>query len=49
MGPAPSGLSIAIEAMPDKESRIISHRLDEWRENITANLVAIRDLIEGGD
>ena len=47
MGPAPSGLSIAIEAMPDKESRIISHRLDEWRENITANLVAIRDLIEG--
>ena len=47
MGPAPSGLSIAIEAMPDKESRIISHRLDEWRENITANLVAIRDQIEG--
>ena len=49
MGPAPSGLSIAIEAMPDKESRIISHRMAEWRENITANLVAVRDLIEQGD
>ena len=48
MGPDPSGLSIAIEAMPDKEGRIIARRLDEWRTNIEANLAGIRQLVEEG-
>jgi len=47
MGPGPSGLSIAITAMPDKESRIVSRRLSEWRSNIAANLAGIKSLIEG--
>lgn len=49
MGPDPSGLSVAIEAMPEKEGRIIARRLDEWRTNIQANLVGIRQLVEGGN
>ena len=47
MGPDPSGLSIAIDAMPDKEGRIISRRLGEWRTNMEANLAGIKDLVEG--
>jgi hypothetical protein len=47
MGPDPSGLSIAIEAMPDKEGRIVSRRLDEWRANMAANLAGIKALVEG--
>lgn len=31
MGPAPSGLSIAIARMPDKEQRIVARRLEEWK------------------
>ena len=46
MGPAPSGLSIAIEAMPDKEERIVARRLDEWRANIGATLAGIKALAE---
>ena len=34
MGPAPSGLSIAINAMPDKEERIIARRLEEFEANM---------------
>ncbi|WCO68148.1 SRPBCC family protein [Iamia majanohamensis] len=48
MGPARSGLSIAIDAMPDKESRIVSHRLAQWREAMEANLAGLRVLVEGG-
>jgi len=47
MGPDPSGLSIAIDAMPDKEGRIISRRLGEWRTNMEANLAGIKGLVEG--
>ena len=32
MGPAPSGLTIAITAMPDKEERIIARRLAGTRD-----------------
>jgi hypothetical protein len=48
MGPGPSGLTPAIEQMPDKEGRIISRRLADWRANIAANLAGIRRHIEGG-
>lgn len=49
MGPDPSGMTSAIEAMPDKEGRIIARRVAEWRENIAANLTGIRALIEDGE
>jgi polyketide cyclase/dehydrase/lipid transport protein len=46
MGPAPSGLTPAIEAMPDKEERIVARRLDEHRANMAATLAGIKDLAE---
>jgi len=48
MGPAPSGLSIAIAAMPDKEERIVARRLDEWERNMRATLEGIKRLAEEG-
>ena len=46
MGPAPSGLSIAITAMPDKEERIIARRLQEFEQNMAATLEGIKQLAE---
>ena len=46
MGPDRSGLSFAIESMPDKEGRIIARRLAEWRRNMEANLEGLRALAE---
>ena len=46
MGPAPSGLSIAIEAMPDKEERIVARRLEEFRANMKATVEGIKQLAE---
>jgi hypothetical protein len=46
IGPAPSGLSIAIEAMPDKEERIIERRLEEHARNMRATLDGIKALAE---
>ena len=46
MGPAPSGLSIAIAAMPDKEERIVARRLEEWKANMQATLEGIKGLAE---
>jgi hypothetical protein len=48
MGPAPSGLTPAIERMPDKERRIVARRLEEWIANMTANLQGIKALAEAG-
>jgi uncharacterized protein YndB with AHSA1/START domain len=48
MGPAPSGLTAAIEAMPEKEERIVARRLDEFRANMTSVLEGIRVLAETG-
>lgn len=42
MGPAPSGLSIAIAAMPDKEERIIARRIEEWTRNMQATVDGIK-------
>jgi Polyketide cyclase / dehydrase and lipid transport len=47
MGPDPSGLNVAIDAMPDKEGRIIANRLREWQRNMAANLRGIKALAEG--
>ena len=46
MGPAPSGLSIAIAAMPDKEERIVARRLQEFERNMLATLEGIKQLAE---
>ena len=46
LGPAPSGLSAAIERMPDKEERIIERRLDEHRANMQRVLDGIKQLAE---
>ncbi|MGW4772935.1 SRPBCC family protein [Nocardia sp. NPDC004278] len=47
MGPARSGLSYAIDAMPDKEQKIVFVRLREFETGMKANLAAIKDLVEG--
>jgi hypothetical protein len=47
MGPGPSGLTPLIEAMPDKEERIITRRLHEWETNMTATINGIKQLAEG--
>lgn len=47
IGPAPSGLTPAILAMPDREERIIARRLEEHRLNMQATVDGIRDLAEG--
>ena len=49
IGPAPSGLSPAIEAMPDKEERIIARRLEEHRANMQRTVDGVKALVEAGD
>jgi uncharacterized protein YndB with AHSA1/START domain len=46
MGPARSGINAAIDAMPDKESKILHRRLAEHRANMEANLRGIKELAE---
>jgi uncharacterized protein YndB with AHSA1/START domain len=46
MGPAPSGLTIAITAMPEKEERIIVRRLQEFETNMRATVEGIKRLAE---
>ena len=47
MGPGPSGISMAIESMPDKEPRILHRRVAEHHANMTRTVTGIRDLAEG--
>ncbi len=42
LGPGRSGLSPAIEAMPDREEDIVARRLSEHERNMTANLEALK-------
>ena len=46
MGPGFSFLCQAIDAMPDKEERIVAGRLREWQAAIEANLAALKELAE---
>jgi len=46
MGPARSGLSIAIDAMPDKEQKIVFVRLREWEAAMQHNLAVIKERAE---
>jgi Polyketide cyclase / dehydrase and lipid transport len=47
MGPAPSGLTPAIEARPGKEERIVARRLAEHRANMQRTVDGIKELAEG--
>jgi ligand-binding SRPBCC domain-containing protein len=47
MGPARSGLNMAIDAMPDKEAKIVFVRLREYETGLTHNLAAIKERAEG--
>jgi hypothetical protein len=47
MGPARSGLSVAIERMPDKEQKIVFVRLREYETGMAANLAEIKSRAEG--
>lgn len=49
MGPGPSGLTPAIEKMPDREEDIVARRLEEWSANMAATVDGIKALAEGGD
>jgi Polyketide cyclase / dehydrase and lipid transport len=48
LGPAPSGLTPAIIAMPDKEERIVARRLEEHRSNMQATIEGIKSMAEAG-
>ncbi|HTM85126.1 MAG TPA: SRPBCC family protein [Mycobacterium sp.] len=47
LGPGRSGLSLAIEAMPEKEQTIVFVRLREFETALTNTLAAIKRLAEG--
>ncbi len=46
LGPGRSGLSMAIDQMPDKEQKIVFVRLREFEESMTRTLAAIKSLAE---
>ncbi|MDT7709847.1 MAG: hypothetical protein QOG20_5454 [Pseudonocardiales bacterium] len=46
MGPARSGLSSAIDRMPDKEQKIVHGRMREFEASMTATLAAIKERVE---
>jgi hypothetical protein len=47
MGPARSGLSFAIDRMPDKEQKIVFVRMREFEQNMASTLEHIKKLAEG--
>lgn len=47
LGPGPSGLTAAVESMPDKEPRIISRRQSEHLANMARCVEGIKALAEG--
>lgn len=48
MGPGRSGLSVAIDSMPDKEEKIVFVRMREFETAIGKTLAAIKRLAEQG-
>ncbi len=48
IGPGPSGINRAIDAMPDKEPRILSRRIDEHRANMAKVAEGIKAAAEAG-
>jgi hypothetical protein len=48
MGPGPSGISMAIAAMPDKEPRILRRRVAEHHRNMRRTVDGIKQYVEAG-
>lgn len=48
IGPGPSGLTPAIEQMPDKEEKIIARRLADLRRNMEATVAGVKAVAESG-
>lgn len=48
IGPGPSGITAAIDAMPDKEPRILHRRVGEHHANMVRTVDGIRRLAEAG-
>lgn len=46
MGPGFSGLTPAIESMPDREADIVANRLGEWHKGMAITLAGIKELAE---
>jgi hypothetical protein len=46
MGPARSGLSFAVDRMPDKEQKIVFVRMREFEQNMTLTVEHIKKLAE---
>lgn len=46
MGPGRGGLNFAIDAMPDKEERIVERRIAEHRSNMERVVAGVRELAE---
>ncbi len=49
LGPGPSGLTLAIEAMPDKEAKIVANRQQGQTANMRRCIEGIKALVETGD
>jgi uncharacterized protein YndB with AHSA1/START domain len=49
MGPGRSGLSYAIDRMPEKEQKIVFVRMREFERNMATTLDAIKQLAEGAE
>ncbi len=47
LGPARSGLSFAIDRMPDKEQKIVFVRMREFEQNMASTLEHLKKLAEG--
>ena len=48
LGPGRSGLNLAIDAMPEKEERIVARRLEEHERNMRATVEGVKALAEAG-
>ena len=46
VGPARSGINLAIDAMPDKEGAILRRRMAELRANMEATVRGVKQLAE---
>ncbi|MEC3974136.1 SRPBCC family protein [Amycolatopsis sp. H20-H5] len=49
IGPARSGLSFAIDKMPEKEERIVERRIREFQTNMLATVEGIKSLAEADE
>lgn len=47
MGPGRSGLTPAIERMPDREDDIVARRLEQWTANMQRTVDGIKSIVEG--